>query len=173
MLPTLETARLRLYPPRLADLEARLAMDRDPEVMRYIRPIPTDIEGQRADIRARILGQAGPAGHNWHMERLERPGFLGWCGIFALEDSGLMEIGYRLRRAAWGQGYATEAARAVLDHGFRVLEIDPIVAVADPDNRASLGVLRKIGLRPAGRAFHYGEELPFFRLARRDYAGPD
>ena len=74
MPPKIETARLRLYPPRPEDLEARLAMDRDPEVMRFIRPIPEDDEAQRADIRNRILEP--PRGAFWHIEELAAPGFL-------------------------------------------------------------------------------------------------
>ena len=167
--PSLETARLRLYPPRLADLEARLAMDRDPAVMRFIRPVSEDIGAERTLIRDRILGRVEPKAYFWHVEYRDRPGFLGWSGVFPLEDSGLIEIGYRYTRAAWGQGLATEAAAAVLEHGFRVLKLDPIVAVTHPDNRGSQGVLRKIGLRPAGQAFHYGQDLAFFRLTRADY----
>ena len=103
------------------------------------------------------------------MERLDRPGFLGWCGVFPLEASGLMEIGYRTLRAAWGRGFATEAARAVLDHGFRVLDIDPIVAVTHPENHASQRVLAKIGLVPQGSRFHYAQQLAFYRLTRAAY----
>lgn len=165
--PEIETARLRLYPPRSGDLEARLAMDRDPEVMRFIRPVPEDIEAQRRDIRGRILQP--PRGAFWHMELREAPGFIGWCGIFPLQDSGLMEIGYRYTRAAWGRGLATEAAAAALDHGFRVLELDPIVAVSHPDNAASHRLLRKIGLRRAGTQWHYDLDLPFFELSREEY----
>lgn len=165
----LQTARLRLTPARLEDLDARLAMDRDPRVMRYIRPIPEDEKAHREQIRAMILGGAGPRGRFWHVEMRSDPGFLGWCGLFALEDSGLIEIGYRYIRAAWGRGIASEAAAAVLDHGFRVLEIDPIVAVAHPENAPSRAVLRKIGLRPAGRRFHYGQDLQFFRQSRAAY----
>ena len=165
----LETERLRLYPARLSDLDARLAMDRDPEVMRYIRPIPTDAAAHREQIRGRILEDAGPEDRFWHVERLAAPGFIGWCALFPLEESGHIEIGYRFVRDAGGQGIATEAARAVLDLGFRVLGIDPIVAVTDPDNTASQAVLRKIGLKPAGRAHHYGREVSFFRLARGEY----
>lgn len=171
--PILNTARLCLYPPRLEDLEARLAMDRDPGVMRYIRPVSEDIEADRAAVRDRILGRHGPGGHLWHVERRGRPGFLGWCGLFDLEDSGLIEIGYRFVRPAWGQGIATEAAAAVLDHGFRGLSIDPVVAVTHPDNWASQAVLRKIGLRPAGKAWHYGQDVMFFRLSRWDYLAGD
>ncbi len=167
-MPTeIETAHLRLYPPRLEDLEARLAMDRDPEVMRFIQPVPEDAVAQRKDIRTRILEP--PRGAFWHVEVPATPGFIGWCGLFPLEDSGLMEIGYRYRRAAWGRGLATEAAAAALDHGFRKLNLDPIVAVSDPDNAASHRVLHKIGLRAAGTARHYGRELPLFELRRDEY----
>jgi RimJ/RimL family protein N-acetyltransferase len=172
MPPTIETARLRLYPPRIEDLEARLAMDRDPEVMRFIRPVPEDAEAQRRDIRGRILQP--PRGALWHVEERAAssaggPGFIGWCGVFPLQDSGLMEIGYRFARAAWGRGLATEAAAAALDYGFRKLELDPIVAVSDPDNAASHNVLRKIGLRAAGTERHYDLDLPFFELSREDF----
>jgi RimJ/RimL family protein N-acetyltransferase len=171
--PEIETARLRLYPPRPEDLEARLAMDRDPEVMRFIRPVSEDAEAQRAEIRAALDGPPG-RGALWHVEErapssVGGPGFIGWCGVFPLQDSGLMEIGYRFVRAAWGRGFATEAAAAALDHGFRALRLDPIVAVSDPDNLASHRVLRKIGLRAAGTARHYGSELPFFELRRSAY----
>ncbi len=172
-LTPLRTSRLHLYPARLEDLAARVAMDRDPQVMHFISPIPEDVETSRTEIRGRILGLSGPPGPVWHVALSDRPGFLGWCGLFALEDSGLIEIGYRFVVSAWGRGIATEAARVVLDHGFRVLKIDPIVAVTDPDNRASQGVLRKIGLCRRGTAFFYGADLPFYRLSRADYIAGD
>ena len=64
---------------------------------------------------------------------------------------------------------ATEAARAVLDHGFCVLGFDPIVAVAHPANLASRRVLGKIGLRYEGMARHYDAHLAFHRLTRGEY----
>ncbi|MCH8156113.1 MAG: GNAT family N-acetyltransferase, partial [Proteobacteria bacterium] len=167
MPPETEAARLRLYPPRPEDLEARLAMDRDPEVMRFIRPIPEDAEAQRAEIRNQILQP--PRGAYWHVEERAAPGFIGWCGLFPLEDSGLIELGYRFVRAAWGRGFASEAATTALDHGFQELKLDPIVAVSDPDNAASHRVLHKIGLRAQGRARHYGQELAFFELRRGEF----
>ena len=57
----------------------------------------------------------------------------------------------------------------MLDHGFRALALDPIVAVTHPDHRASQRVLQKIGLRPSGEAFFYGQWLRFFRLNRAQY----
>ena len=167
--PVLETLRLRLRPRTIGDLEANLAMDLDPEVHRYIFREPPDPEAWRARTLARITSGWPPVGGIWAVEWQREPGFLGWCGLFPLEDSGLIEIGYRYVRAAWGQGVATEAARTVLDHGFRALALDPIVAVADPDNRGSHRVLEKIGLRRAGEAHYSGQWLPFYRLTRAEY----
>jgi RimJ/RimL family protein N-acetyltransferase len=170
--PELVTARLRLRPRTLDDLEANLAMDLDPEVHRYIfvHGVP-DARAHRAELRRRIATPPG-RGALWVVEWRARPGFLGWCGVFPLEDSGLIELGYRFARNAWGQGVATEAAAAVLDHGFRELGLDPIVAVAHPDNLASRRVLEKLGFHHQGRARYYGSEVAFYRLARSQYA-PD
>ncbi len=144
-------------------------MNRDLAVMRYIGPAAEDTEAERCRLREVILGRGDGAGTFWHVEFKASPGFLGWCGLFPLEKSGFIEIGYRYTQPAWGKGIATEAARAALDHGFRILEVDPIAAVVDPDNRASQGVLEKIGLRRDGMAFHYGRDLQFYRLARSEY----
>jgi RimJ/RimL family protein N-acetyltransferase len=166
----LETPRLRLRARVLADLEACVAMDLDPEVHRLIYgDRPPEPERQRERLRARIASGWPPVGGIWVVEWQDAPGFLGWCGLFPLEDSGLIEIGYRYVRSAWGQGIATEAGRAVLAHGFGELRIDPIVAVTRPANLASQRVLEKIGLRPRGRAFHYGRSLAFYHLGRADY----
>jgi RimJ/RimL family protein N-acetyltransferase len=166
----LTTPRLRLRPRIMADLDACVAMDLDPEVHRFIyRHGPPDPKRHRRQLRARIASGWPPTGGIWVVEWQERPGFLGWCGLFPLEDSGLIEIGYRYVRCAWGQGIATEAGRAVLDHGFRELGLDPIVAVTHPDNRASQRVLEKIGLEARGRAWHYGQWLAFYHLSRADY----
>lgn len=173
--PALSTARLRLRSRTLADLEANLAMDLDPEVHRYIfvHGVP-DAAAHRAELRRRITSPAA-RGTLWVVEWRQQPGFLGWCGVFPLEASGLIELGYRYVPAAWGQGVATEAAKAVLDYSFRELKLDPIVAVAHPDNLASRRVLEKLGFRDEGPARYYGTEVAFYRLSRSQYlaAAPD
>jgi RimJ/RimL family protein N-acetyltransferase len=142
-------------------------MDLDPEVHRFIFVHgPPDPAVRRADLRERIASGWPRQGGLWVVEWRDRPSFLGWCGLFPLEDSGLIELGYRYLRTAWGQGVATEAARAVLDYGFGTLGLEVIVAVTHPDNHASQRVLGKLGFRPEGRRFHYGAELAFYELAR-------
>jgi RimJ/RimL family protein N-acetyltransferase len=168
--PELATARLRLRPRTPGDLEANLAMDLDPEVYRFIfLRAPPEPAAHRAALTQRIASGWPERGALWVVEWRAKPGFLGWCGVFPLEESGLIEIGYRYVRAAWGQGVATEAGRAVLDHGFRVLGLDPIVAVAVFENTASRRVLEKLGLGYRGLRFHYGFDLAFYELARADY----
>ena len=154
-LPDLLTARLRLRPRTTDDIEANLAMDLDPEVHRYIFVHGAPDAGTwRERLLERIESGWPERGGLWVVEWRHRPGFLGWCGLFPLEESGLIELGYRYLRAAWGQGIATEAAAAVLEHGFWELKLDPIVAVAHPDNLASRRVLDEARFSPAraGRA---------------------
>src|SRR5690606_41628360 len=166
----LSTPRLRLRPRTMADLDACVAMDLDPEVHRFIYDDgPPDPIEHRAQLRARIAAGWPPRGGIWAVEWRDAPGFLGWCGLFPFEATGLIEIGYRYLRRAWGQGIATEAGRAVLDHGFRTLGFDPIVAVTHPANFASQRVLEKLGLEARGRAFHYRQWASFFTLSRDAY----
>lgn len=166
----LETERLRLRRRTLADLDDCLAMDFDPEVGRYLYPFGRPTRAERtAVLRRQLAGDWPPVGGVFAVEWRDEPGFLGWCGLFPLEDSGLIEIGYRYVPATWGHGVATEAAACVLEYGFEVLRIDPIVAVTHPANKASQSVLAKIGLRYRGPRFHYGLDLSFFELTLSDY----
>jgi [ribosomal protein S5]-alanine N-acetyltransferase len=74
---------------------------------------------------------------------------VGYCGLFYFPDVNgqpEVEIGYRLARSAWGQGYATEAARAVRDYAFSTLGLKRLIAIIDPSNTASIRVAEKIGM---------------------------
>jgi hypothetical protein len=89
---------------------------------------------------------------------------IGYCGLFFFPDVGgrsEVEIGYRLRRSAWGQGYATEAARAVRDFAFGTLGRKRLIAMIDPANVASIRVAEKIGM-------HYEKKVMF-----EGYTHPD
>jgi ribosomal-protein-alanine N-acetyltransferase len=170
----LDTARLRLRARTLSDLEANLAMDLDPRVHRYIFVHGAPDEAtHRAELTRRIRSACPERGGLWVVEWRHEAGFLGWCGLLPLERTGLIEIGYRYVPDVWGRGVASEAARAVLDHGFRTLGFDPIVAVAHPDNLASCRVLEKIGLGYEGLARHYDADLSFFGLTRSQYLTAD
>ena len=142
-------------------------MDLDTEVGKFLYPTGCPTREQRRCQLARQLDGTWPSlGGVWVVEWQRRDGFLGWCGLFPLEDSGLIEIGYRYVPGAWGQGVASEAAHCVLDYGFTTLGLETIVAVTHPQNHASQRVLGKIGLEYVGLREHYGMSMSFFHCTK-------
>lgn len=129
-------------------------MDTDPDVARFIPGPWADPDRHRAFVAARIAAWYPPGMGYWSIEATRQPGvFLGWILLMPVDTHGPeIEIGWRLIRAARGQGYATEAAAAVLRHAFGTIDFDEVIAEIHPDNLASLGVARKLGLSPAGPA---------------------
>jgi len=110
-LTVIETARLRLRPRTLADLELIVAMEADPCVRRYIGG-PLDPVSRRAELRSRILeGRAEPHA-SWAIEWNGRPGFLGICDLSLEEETGCSQIGWRLLRPNWRQGKRSSIARS-------------------------------------------------------------
>jgi len=180
----LETPRLVLREFREDAAADLFALDSDPAVMRYIGPYTLgDVDAYRERIRTvNIPYYADHPGFGvWAAQ--EKPGgaFLGWFILrhaldyrFAAEAgfrAGDVELGYRLRRAAWGRGYATEASRALVGKAFAELGVACVVAAALETNAASVRVLEKSGLRRAGefRVPHFEEPVLTLALARDDY----
>lgn len=162
---TLRTARLVLRRLQPADVEPILAMDSDPRVMRQIGAVPSDLAAHRRLIEARIarIAQDAPLGF-WAVTEHGR--LLGWCGLFELDGGPEIEIGYRYLPHAWGRGIATEAGRAVRDHGFATAGLDAIVAVTHLDNTASQKVLAKLGLVLLGGARHHDSDVLKYSITR-------
>jgi RimJ/RimL family protein N-acetyltransferase len=163
-LPTFRTPRLTVRPRMMDDLEACMAMDRDPEVTRFLPGPWTDPVAHRVFIEQRMR-HAYPIGMGyWSIVAPE--GFVGWVLLTPLDLHGPeIEIGWRLVREAWGRGYATEAARPVLHHALITLRLPEVIADIDPANAASVKVARKLGFRP-------GNSVPFHgRTVTRYVAG--
>lgn len=91
---------------------------------------------------------------------------IGDCGIQLLEGGPDVELGFHLRPSAWGRGYATEAARACLDAAFAGLGLEEVIAIVAPGNAASVRVLEKIGMRPAGERQAVGRTWELFTAVR-------
>jgi RimJ/RimL family protein N-acetyltransferase len=147
----LETERLILRRLTEDDLDNLVELDSDPEVMRYLSDGPaTPRDVIERDILPRCLGSyEGSAGFGvW--AAIEKAGgdFLGWISLRSHDDSppGEVELGYRLRRAAWGKGYATEGSRALIRKGFTELGMRRVVATTYEYNLASRRVMERLGM---------------------------
>lgn len=171
MVPELETGRLRLSPRRLPDVDDFVAMDSDDEIRRYLPPAfrdGFDADAYRAALPGRMAADHGPGLGHWTVRlKDEARGFVGTALLIPVEGTGPdIEIGWRLPRAAWGHGYASEAARAVMDHAFGTLGLAGIVALIHEDNVRSAAVAGRLGLIRSGRRAAYGTEFDLYRLAR-------
>ena len=149
----LRTGRLLLRLPEEDDVAALEHVLGDPEVMRFVGGgTPLDLPA----IRAWVRGRAEPIepGLVTYLVVAGTGEAIGYCGIERGEDTGLPELVYALARPYWGNGYALEAARAVL--ADRGTALPPLWATADPENGASLRVLEELGFsaRRVGRDVH-------------------
>ncbi len=162
-------SRLTVRPRTIDDLEACLAMDRDPEVTRFIAGPWSEPAAHRAFVLARIH-HPYPAGMGYWTV-LAPEGFVGWILLTPLDLHGPeIEIGWRLMRKAWGRGYATEAACPVLAHALETVGVPEVVADIDPANTASVGVARKLGMQPAGRVQYAGRMVVRYVVATEGFA---
>lgn len=127
-------------------------MNADPEVMRYIGDGRPQDRARAAAALDRMRWHWAEHGFGrWAIERASDGAFLGFCGVgfppFVPEVATWPEIGWRLQRRYWGNGYATEAAIAARDHFFTAFAYSELISLAHPDNAASHRVMRKIGMR--------------------------
>jgi len=156
------TARLRIRALGPADADSLHRIYADPEAMRYVGASGSvrTLE-QTGEIVARLIRSRRRHGYGLWAATLRTGGdMIGICGITPVEDAGPdVELVYLVERAHWGQGYATEMARACLAAGFGAFGLERIVALAYPANAASIRVMQKCGMRPAGTACAYGREL--------------
>ena len=141
----LETERLALRQLTMNDVDNMLPIFSDPEAMRFY-PAPftrTQVEGW---IQWGLDSYAKNGFGLWAVIRKADQLFLGDCGpmLQPVEDRTEMEIGYHILRREWGQGYATEAARACRDYAFSTLKYTRVVSIVDPLNTASRHVAAKV-----------------------------
>ena len=142
------TERLTLRRFTEDDLELLVELDSDPAVVRYVgngRPTPRSVIESTtlpAFLSYTVDGLGTFAAH-----QRDDGAFIGWFGLRAWPEPGVAELGYRLRRSAWGHGYATEGARALVAKGFTELGVRRVVAQTMAVNTASRRVMERVGLR--------------------------
>ena len=177
----IETPRLRLRRWLDADRAPFAALNADPAVMEYF-PALQDRKSSDAAIDAWSDQLDRRGWSNWAAERRDSGAFIGFVGITvpkrALPFSPCVEIGWRLAREQWGQGFASEGARHVLQAGFERFGLDEIVSFTALLNTRSRAVMERIGMRNADADFEHpalpeGHRLRphcLYRLSRVDWA---
>ncbi|TPG43224.1 N-acetyltransferase [Sphingomonas koreensis] len=153
----IETARLTIRPWRDADRAPYHAIGAHPEVMRFLGPIQSRAETDVA-IDRMIAAERAHGFCFWAVERRSDGALLGYCGLLPAKPpiDGDIEIGWRLGRAFWGQGYAFEAAQSCLDWAWRRLDVDTVAAITVAANTRSWGLMERLGMtRIAGGDFDH------------------
>jgi len=167
----LTTARLWLRPFEPADFDTVHAIYADPDVMRWVGH---GAHRAPSETRSALRGYADAIAIRGYgfVAVVERAtgDLIGDAGLHPLGGRGPdIEVGYTLARRAWGRGYGTEAARALVEHAFARLAATRVVAQVEPDNRASRHVLEKLGMTERATRIAHGRPHLLYGVERQDY----
>jgi RimJ/RimL family protein N-acetyltransferase len=164
----IETDRLRLRIFRADDLDNLAALLADPDVMRYVEDgQPKDREVAEKALTSIIAHWERHGFGRWAVEERSTGQFVGFGGLRSLH--GTPEVVYHMAPASWGKGYATELGRAALDFGFNVRGFDRVVAIAKPDNAASVHVMEKLGMKFQQRTSYYDIEVVEYAITADEF----
>jgi len=165
----LETERLFLRKLQDYDIDDIFEMRSDEEIMRYIREPQTKKENSLNWIK--MISQ------HWDTQKIgfcgviekDTKDFVGWCGLWRLAETDEIEVGYAIKKAHWGKGFATEAAEECLKYGFEELQLKKIVAVAFPENEASQNVMKRLGMKYLQTGKFYDNVLIQYGINRTEF----
>jgi len=144
----LETDRLYLREFTLEDDQFFYDLNADPEVIKFTGDAAFDSVADAKAFLANYKNYEVDGYGRWLVVRKADEIKLGWCGLKKHPgENNMIDLGYRFFRKYWNQGYATESAKACLDYGFNQLGMTEIIARADLYNKASIQVMKKIGMQ--------------------------
>lgn len=173
----IQTRRLRLRSWRKADVEGFHAFCNTVEVMRWLGGVQKKKQ-LRQDVAYFAAMEEREGFTFWVVERRSDKAFLGFVGLIRVEEedcpfAGEIEIGWRLRQSVWRRGYGFEAASAVLSYAFGELRLERIVSRTASRNAASIGLMRKLGLKRYRRMDYRPlaaiAKLAVFKITARDW----
>lgn len=149
-MPILESPRLTFRHLVPADLDDLYALYRDPEIRRYFPEGTLTLEETREELEWFLNGHPRhPELGLWATIHKESGRFIGRCGLlpWTIDGQFEVEIAYLIAKEYWRQGLGSEAARAIRDYAFEVLNLTRLICLIDHENKASIGVAQKIGMR--------------------------
>ncbi|HAT9659767.1 TPA: GNAT family N-acetyltransferase [Legionella pneumophila] len=177
----LETKRLFLRTFQEKDVESLIAINQDPKVMQFFPAIPTREE--TIAFIDKIISHQEEKNFSLYAAEIKNTGeMIGFVGLFTATFQAhftpAVEIGWRLSSKHWNQGYATEAAKALLDYAFRKLDLNEVVSFTSELNKPSIRVMQKIGLHTNSEDDFNNPKVPLgnslirhvlYRLKRSEY----
>jgi ribosomal-protein-alanine N-acetyltransferase len=156
----LETFRLKLLPLHIDHIADYFRIVRDPEVMKYIRKTSDTIEEAQISLeRYTSYAEKAPDLGAWSLYLKDTNEHIGVGVLIHMElkiECGRVEVGYQFRPEHWGQGYAQEVTRCLIDYGFNEVGLDEIYGTIQPGHVVSQAVLLKCGLKPLGQLDVHG-----------------
>ena len=153
----LESERLYLKEFNINDVDSLFRLNSNADVMKYIRPPETNI-----NIIIKLINKIikyyddNPGLGVWAGYEKQSDEFIGFFELAHLDTTDEIEVGYRLFKEYWGQGYATEMTKTLINYGFNKMGLDQIAGITHPENIASQKVLLKSGLAYIKDAVFYG-----------------
>jgi RimJ/RimL family protein N-acetyltransferase len=161
----LETDRLRLRAFRPSDLDALFELYRDPEIRRYFPDGTRTYEQTREELEWFSRGQPLSL---WATELKEDGTFVGRCGLlpWTIDDRDEVEVAYMIGKPWQRRGLATEAASALVRHGFESLGLGRMISLIDPAHAASIAVARRAGMLYERDVFFDGVTSSIYAVAR-------
>ncbi|MGF1590070.1 MAG: GNAT family N-acetyltransferase [Pleurocapsa sp.] len=164
----IETSRLTLRYITIGDREALIPILGDAEVMRYSIIGVHNRQQVRQFIEQRLLSYLECGFGLYALIHKQTQELIGYCGFFiqSVEQQQEVEIGYRLAKKYWGQGLATEAAKAVLEYGQQRFNFQRFICLIDPDNIRSVRVAKKLGMKLEKKLIYHGLNVEMYSLTK-------
>ena len=165
--PTLLTRRLKLRSFKPLDIDRLAEILGDPSVMRFIPPRkPLSRNRVEAAFNSIIAHWKKHGFGRWAVVHAQDDIIIGWCGLNFLDEISEIEVAYLFDSKYWGRGLATEAAKEVINYGFRKLKLKKIIALSFPENIASQKVMEKIGMTYEKSILIWGYHLKKYVIDR-------
>lgn len=169
-IPIVKTERLILREFCESDLDAYAEMCADKEVMRYLGTGKVLSRAESWRSMAAIIGHWNLRGYGlWAVEEQQSGEMIGRIGCWKPEGWIGLEVGWSLRRAFWGRGFATEAGKASIDFAFTNLQQSHVISLIQPNNAASRRVAEKLGEKLEGETKVLGSETVIYGISREKW----
>ena len=164
----IETTRLKIRPFNNQDSHFLYPLLSDPEVMAHSRDGALDIQGTKKYLTERIIKPFVLQGFGrYALFRKDNENFIGFCGltIHKLDDEKeYIELGYKINKNFWNQGYASESALVIKEYARDVLGLKDLISIIEPSNHASIRVAEKVGLKFWKKSFFNNEIVNIYRI---------